>query len=181
MSIGKAMQDGPGAGSDPGAGNDPASRTLFSAVITPHRSLPPEAFRVMMALLCCVAALMGIRFVVFGFWPVAGFIGLDILGLYIAFRISYSRGRAFEEIRLTPVELMLRRVGHRGDAREWHFNPLWTRLVRETHEEFGLQRLTLVSRGQQIVIAGELSPEERAHFADEFGAALNRAKSGIGF
>ena len=85
---------------------------------------------------------------VFGFWPVSGFLGLDILGLYIAFQVSYRRARSFEEIRLTPVELSFRRVSHRGEARDWHLNPLWTKLVRETHAEFGLQRLALVSRGE---------------------------------
>jgi uncharacterized membrane protein len=174
MSVGKAMLD---EGGGPG---DPAERTLFSAVITPHRSLDPESFRLMMVLLCVVTGLLALRFVAFGFWPVAGFLGLDVLGLYIAFKVSYRRGRAFEEVRLTPIELLLRHVSHRGEEREWRLNPLWTKLVRETHAEFGLQRLTLVSRGERIVIAGELSPGERAHFADAFGDALGRAKRGLG-
>lgn len=171
MSVGKARLD---EGAD-----DPAGRTLFSAVITPHRSLDPASFRTMMVVLSAIAAVLSLRFIAFGFWPVAGFLCLDVVALFIAFKISYLRARAFEEIRLTPIELMLRRVSHRGEAREWHLNPLWTKLVRETHEEFGLQRLTLVSRGERIVIAGELSPGERADFADEFAEALGRAKRGI--
>ena len=161
--------------------DDPATRTLFSAIITPHRSLGPEGFRAMMVALCVVAGLLGLRFLVFGLWPVFGFLFVDVLGLYVAFKVSYARARAFEEVRLTPIELLLRRVSHRGEEREWRFNPLWTRLQRDIHAEFGLQRLVLVSRGQQVVIAGALSPEERAHFADAFGAALSRAKSGLVF
>jgi uncharacterized membrane protein len=157
----------------------PADENLFAAIIRPHRSLNPSAFRTMMVVLAVFSAFLALRFVALGFWPVAGFIGLDIVGLYVAFTISYRRGRAFEEVRLTPLELLLRRVGPLGDAREWRLNPIWTRLVRETHEEFGLQRLLVVSRGERIVIAGELSPEERAHFAEEFGAALGRARDGI--
>ena len=42
---------------------------------------------------------------------------------------------------LTPFELLLRRVSHRGERREWRFNPLWTKLRREADDEFGLQRL----------------------------------------
>ena len=173
MEAGKGMLD-----ANARLGSDPAERALFSAVITPHRSLDPRSFRVMIVLLVGLAAAMGIRFVAFGFWPVAGFLGLDVLGLYIAFRISYRRARAFEEVVLTPIELLLRRVGHRGDRREWRFNPLWTQLERDTHAEFGLQRLTVVSRGQHIVIGGALSPAERADFADAFGDALGRAKRG---
>lgn len=175
MSAGKAMLN---EGS--GEAGGPADRTLFSAVITPHRSLDPESFRLMMAVLCAVSALLALRFIAFGFWPVAAFLALDVLALYVAFKVSYRRARGFEEVRLTAIELLLRRVSHRGDTREWRLNPLWTKLVRETHAEFGLQRLTLVSRGERIVIAGELSPAERAHFAEAFADALGRAKRGFG-
>lgn len=163
----------------PGDEPDPSAAPVFAATITPHRSLGPEGFRVMMTLLCIAAAMLAVRFISLGFWPVSGFLGLDILGLYIAFQVSYRRARSFEEIRLTPVELSFRRVSHRGESREWHLNPLWTKLVRETHEEFGLQRLALVSRGERIVIGGALSPEERAHFADEFGRALMQVKRAV--
>ncbi|MDB5591305.1 DUF2244 domain-containing protein [Enterovirga sp.] len=158
---------------------DRAEQPVFAAVIKPHRSLGPEGFRVLMVVLSVVAAALALRFVALGFWPVTGFLGLDVLALYVAFRISYRRARAFEEVSLTPVEILFRSVTHRGQAREWRFNPLWTRLVRETHEEFGLQRLALVSGRQRIVIGRELSPAERADFADAFGAALSRVKRGM--
>lgn len=163
---------------NPGPDREADASPLFEATITPHRSLGPEGFRIMMALCGLAAAIVALRFIALGFWPVTGFLGFDILALYVAFRVSYSRARAFEEVRLTPLELLFRRVSHRGERQEWRLNPLWTRLVRETHEEFGLQRLALVSRGQRIVIAGALSPGERAHFADAFGAALSRVKRG---
>ena len=46
--------------------------------------------------------------------------------------------------------------------REWRFNPLWTKLVSVDDEEFGLQRLTLVSRRQEVAVARDAGPEERA-------------------
>ena len=67
---------------------------------------------------------------------------------------------------------------HRGEERQWRLNPLWTKLVRETHAEFGLQRIALVSGRERIVIARELSPGERESLADALGAALSRAKRG---
>jgi uncharacterized membrane protein len=153
-------------------------RTIFAATIRPHRSLGPLGFRVMMAICAGVAAVAALRFIALGFWPVSGFLGIDLLGLYIAFRVSNSRARAFEEVVLTRLVLFCRKVTHRGEAREWRFNPLWTRLDRDLHEEFGLQRLALVSRGQHIVIAGALSPPEREHLADELGQALAQVKRG---
>ena len=69
-------------------------------------------------------------------------------------------------------------VTHRGERSERRFNPLWTRLDREHDEDWGLMALALVSRGERVVIASELSPPERADFADAFGEALSRAKRG---
>ena len=153
-------------------------KPVFSAVIRPHRSLSPQGFRIVMVLLCVISVVASLPFVLMGFWPVAGFFGLDFLGLYIAFQISYRQGRSFELLELTPVRLMLRKVSHRGETREWRFNPLWTRLDREVDDEFGLQKLALASRGQRVVIARDLSPPERETLAADFGRALSRVKRG---
>ena len=151
---------------------------VFSAVIRPHRSLSPQGFKVVMVLVCLTSLVASIPFVVMGFWPVAGFFGLDLVGLYIALRVSFRSGRSFEEVVLTPIELLFRQVSHRGERREWRFNPLWTKIDREDDDEFGLQRLRLVSRGEQVTIAGPLSPPERESFAAALGQALARVKRG---
>lgn len=149
---------------------------LFSAVIVPHRSLGADGFRVVMTLCCLVMVGASVPFVAAGFWPVSGFFGLDLLALYIAFRVNYRRARAVEEVVVTRIELLLRQVSHRGHCAEWRFNPLWTRLDRVEDEEFGLLRLALVSRGEQVVIARDLSPPERASLAEALGRALADAK-----
>jgi uncharacterized membrane protein len=154
-------------------------RPVFAAVIRPYRSLGPEGFRILMAVCAVVAGLAAIRIATLGFWPVSGFLLLDVLALYIAFRISYRRANSVEELVLTPIELMFRRVSHRGETSEWRLNPLWTKLDRDMDEEYGLQRLALVSRGQRILIARELSPGEREHLADELGRALAKVKRGF--
>ena len=66
--------------------------------------------------LCCLGtAAASIPFVVLGAWPVAGFFGLDLLALYAAFLISFRSGRSFEELELTPLELLFRKVTWRGE------------------------------------------------------------------
>ena len=151
---------------------------VFSAVIRPHRSLSPQGFRIVMVLLCVISVVASLPFVLMGFWPVAGFFGLDFLGLYIAFQVSYRQGRSFELLELTPVRLILRKVSHRGETREWRFNPLWTRLDRQEDDEFGLQHLALISRGERVVIARDLSPPERESLANALGRALSDIKRG---
>jgi uncharacterized membrane protein len=155
-------------------------RPVFAAVIRPHRSLGARGFRTVMTLCCLATIVASTPFVVLGFWPVAGFFGLDLLALFIAFRVNFRAVSSFEEVVLTPIELLIRRVSHRGVAREWRLNPLWTRLSREQEDdEFGLLRLALHSRGERIVIAGALSPGERESFAEAFGRALADVKRGF--
>src|SRR5579862_4653775 len=97
------------------AGNAPdAEPTLFSAIITPHRSLGGVGFLVLMGVLSAVSFAAGIVFLMLGAWPVFGFFGLDVLLVYWAFRINYRRSKATEEISITPSELRVRRVSHRG-------------------------------------------------------------------
>jgi len=160
------------------ADSDRFEQPVFSAVIRPHRSLSPQGFKVVMVLVCLASLIASIPFVVMGFWPVAGFFGLDFLGLYIAFRVNYRQGESFELLELTPIRLLLRKVTHRGEVTEWRFNPLWTRLHRQMDDEFGVQELTLASRGQQVVVAHDLSPPERESLADELSRALADLKRG---
>ena len=159
--------------------NDPMSEpTIFSAVITPNRSLDRVGFIVLMSLVSFVSFVGGIVFFIAGAWPVVGFFGLDVALLYWAFKLNYARAAAYEEVTVTAAELKLRKVSHRGEVREWTLNPLWTKLDREAHADFGLLRLFLVSRGTRLAVANFLGPQEREGFADALSAALNEARRG---
>ena len=69
-----------------------------------------------------------------------GFLGLDVLLVYLAFRLNFSAAKAYEEVTVTPSELRVRKVSHLGRAREWVLNPLWVKLDRVVHAEFGVER-----------------------------------------
>ncbi len=159
--------------------NDPTREpTIFSAIVTPHRSLSHAGFVLVMALVGGVSFIGGLFFFLLDAWPIVGFLGLDVLLVYWAFRANYRAAAAFEQIVVTPSELTFRKVSHRGQVSEWTFNPLWTRLDRETHEDFGLQKLFLVSRGRRLAVASALSPPERESFAQALSAALGEARRG---
>ena len=152
---------------------------LFSARLTPHRSLNRTGFLVLMAFLTAVSFAAGVAFLVMGAWPVFGFFGLDVLVIYWAFRINFRRAAAVEEISVTPSELRVRRISHRGHVVEWVLNPLWVRLDQKTHAEFGIERLYLVSKGRRVSVGSFLGPDEKASFAKALLAALQTAKRGI--
>jgi uncharacterized membrane protein len=152
--------------------------TIFAAVLTPHRSLGPTGFLVFMLVLGGLSFASGMVFLLMGAWPVFGFLGLDVLLVYWAFRANYRAAGAYEEVTVTATELMVRKVSHHGRVREWTLNPLWVRLHRDVHEEFGVQRLFLVSQGRRLAIAGCLGPSEKESFAHALSAALGEAKRG---
>lgn len=160
--------------------NDPHREpTIFSATITPHRSLGPTGFLVLMCCLAGASFATGVVFILLGAWPVFGFLGLDVLLVYLAFRANYRAANAYEEVIVTPSELTVRKVTPRGRVREeWTANPLWVRLQQDVHQEFGVERLFLISRGRRLAIAGFLGPKEKQSFAQALSQALFEAKRG---
>ena len=165
------------------AGNDfdpaPDQPTLFSARVTPHRSLNRTGFLVLMSFIAAVSFVAGIAFWMMGAWPVLGFFGLDVLVIYWAFRINFRSADATEDIVVTASELRVRRVSHRGHLIEWSFNPLWVQLEQTGDPEFGIERIYLVSRGRRVSVGQFLGPDEKASFAKALLAALQTAKRGI--
>jgi uncharacterized membrane protein len=157
---------------------EPADPELFSALLTPHRSLNRTGFLVLMSVVSAVSFVGGVAAVLMGAWPILGFFGLDALAIYWAFRVNFRRARAYEEVSITASELRLRRVSHRGQVMEWRFNPLWVRLDQVVHQEFGIEKLYLLSGGRRIGIASFLSPDEKASFAKALMAGLQAAKRG---
>lgn len=156
-----------------------ADAQVFAAEIRPHRSLTTRGFVTVMIGFSALATMISVPFFLMGAWPVVGFLGLDVLALWLAFRISFRQARACEQVALTYVELLIRKVSARGAAREWRFNPSWVRLETESDEDFGMTGIAVASRGRRIAVAEALSPHERADFAEAFGRALATVKAGM--
>ena len=151
---------------------------LFEAILRPHRSLTPKRIRIMIGLVALASLFAAIPFVVLGFWPIAGFYGLDIALLYWAFRFNMRDAQALEEIKLSALELSIRKVDPRGQERCWSFTPIWTRLERDFGKDQELRQLQLVSRGIKLPIAECLSQEDRKDFGTCLATALQEARKG---
>jgi uncharacterized membrane protein len=153
-------------------------KRIYKTRLAPHRSLTPRQVNCFILLLGVGTAALSTPFYLMGAWPVVGFMGLDVLALYIAFRVSFRSARAFETLDLTPFELQLVKTTANGRRAEWRFDTYWLRLERETHEEFGTQRVLLVSRGERVEVGAFLGPDQKAELADDLSRALAAAKSG---
>lgn len=149
---------------------------LFDAVLTPHRSLSPRGFLILMTALSLVSFAGGLFFFLVGAWPVVGFLGLDVLLVYIAFRVNYRRARMYETLHLTRDTLTVRRVDHWGGETRWRFKPAWLQVLLDDPPAHG-SPLTLRSHGRSLAIGDFLTAEERRGLADALRAALIEARS----
>ncbi len=157
----------------------PADAVIFSARLRPHRSMTAAQSRVVLGAVGVGGVVTSFPFWLMGAWPVVGFMGLDVLAVYLAFRASFRQARAYEDVNLTVLELLVAKVSPRGRRAEWRFNPSWVRLRRDQHEEFGTLRIDVLSRGKALEVASFLGPEQKGAFYDRFLVALNQAKSGM--
>jgi uncharacterized membrane protein len=144
---------------------------LYNAELAPHCSLPPRGFAAVMLLLAGVSGAVALVFVLRGAWPVTPFFGLDLLLVYVAFRISYRQARRREALRLTEESLTVERIDPRGERRSWRFQPFWLRVVLEEKDEHS-NRLVLASHGRSLVVGSFLAPAERRTVARGLKAAL---------
>ncbi|ESR26089.1 DUF2244 domain-containing protein [Lutibaculum baratangense] len=156
----------------------PPDQLIFNAVITPHRSLSPRGFLLLMGTIGLAGFGTGLVFFAMGAWPVMGFMGLDIALVYWAFRANYRAARARETVILTGRQIIVRRASHSGARAEWTFNPYWTKLDIRRDAEGEVEAVAFVSRGRSVRVAEWLSPKERDSFARALQAALSEARSG---
>lgn len=148
-------------------------RVLYDAVLTPHRSLPPVGFVVLMLVMAGVSFCVSLAFVLNGAWPISPFFGVDVALVYVAFRISYRRARLREELRLTEESFTVEQICARGRRRRWLFQPFWLRVTLEEKDEHS-NRLVLTSHGRSLVVGSFLGPAERRTVAGGLKDALTR-------
>lgn len=136
----------------------------FDAVLHPNASLSPRGFFLLMAFIGLISFCAGIAFVMVGAWPVFGFFGIDIVLVYLAFKLNYRDARRYETIRLTDSALTVERFTPSGRRERWRFQPYWLKVEIDDDPVPG-STVTLRSHGRMVEIGSFLSPEERLDFA----------------
>jgi uncharacterized membrane protein len=143
----------------------------FDAVLYPNCSLGRLGFAVLMAAIVLASVAVGAGFMMVGAWPVTGFLGLDVLLIYLAFRWNYRQARRAEFVRLDQDGLTVRRLEPDGRSQDWCFEPYWVRVSidRPTRHD---HRLVLSSHGQRLEIGAFLTIDERLELARALNEAL---------
>lgn len=149
----------------------------FRAVLTPHRSLSKAGFLVLMLVFAGACFSLGAVFYALGAWPVVGFLGLDVLAIFVAFQLNYRAARAYEMVEVTPETLTVTRVDPRGRHRRFDFNPYWAKVLLFEFPD-GRNDLRLAAQGRELSFGRFLTDDERRDFADALKGALLQARGG---
>lgn len=120
---------------------------------------------------------VGLVFFFLGLWPVLGFLGLDVLLIYLAFRSNYRTAKAYEDVEISRQRVLLRKVSPGGRAQDHAFPRLGTRFETERHEEIGITKMRLAHRKDSVEFGYFLNPLDRESFAVAFRHALATARN----
>lgn len=145
-------------------------------VLLPHRSLGPKGFLVVMGLIGGVSFVAGLAFALVGAWPVFGFLGLDVLLVWFAFRASYRAGRVRERITIYQGDLTIRRRDTRGREQVWAFPSYWARSDVEVDERDG-PKLFVGSHDRRVRVGAFLTEEELYAFRNTLDDALQLSRA----
>ena len=152
------------------------AKPLFAATLTPHRSLSPRGKRVVIGLVAALALVPGLVFYVAGAWPVVGFMGLDVLAIWVALTVSMRGGKSYEVVTLWPGTLELKKVDAKGAEDVLTFLPSNVRFVIDRDFNERVTGLWLKERDRRVALGVFLSTEEKLSFSKAFGTALKRAR-----
>ncbi|MDA0340384.1 MAG: DUF2244 domain-containing protein [Proteobacteria bacterium] len=151
---------------------------FFEIFLVPHRSLPPVGFLAVMAVLIGLSVAIGVGFTIAGAWPVISFLGLDIVLVYAAFRISYRAACRSERVRLTAQELEVVFLDGADGGRRAVLEPYWARVdlapVNRKHT-----RLVLRSHGRALELGSFLGAEEKVALAETLTDALHQWRNRV--
>ncbi|MHA1188843.1 MAG: DUF2244 domain-containing protein [Alphaproteobacteria bacterium] len=156
----------------------PSGKPDFSALLTPHRSLGPHGFVILMVMIGAPSFVAGLLFYRFGAWPIVGFFGLDFLLIWLAFHLNFRSARAYEEIDIQVSALTIRKVAANGRAHVDIFNPAWVRLDIARDNEDSVAAIHVFFRDKAVQIGAFLNPQDRTEFAAAFADALMSARNG---
>lgn len=155
---------------------DAPARLYLDAELAPTRSLSRGGFAWLVIIFGTFNLALATLFKIAGAPFVPIFLGLDVLGLVLAFQLSYRSARQTERVSVTADEIRVTRRTPRSSRTIWTSATAFTRVELE-HPDAHEARVRLFSKGRDLTLAAALSPRERAAFARELQAAVSAARA----
>ena len=149
------------------------NKKLYSITLKPYRSLNKIGFITMMVVLSGFSFITGIIFMKKGAWPVFGFFGLDILLVYIFFRLSYKSGKEFEVINLTKKKLIIKKYKEKKIIKTYILDANWVKIQIQNPLEHS-SKLQVSSKNKSIIIGSFLRLDEKIEVLQNIENALRK-------
>ena len=153
-----------------------AARLHLDALITPTRSLPLKGFAVLLGVVLALNLMVAVVFLAIGAAPILLFLAAGVLGLCLAFWISYRQARARERVRITADQVIVVRERGRLSRTVWSSPTAFTRVSLEKDKREGAEVRLMIS-GRRLTIGSSLGPKERVGLAESVEAAIRSARA----
>ncbi len=138
--------------------------SLIKLRLEPSQSLRPEGANLVLVILGSFGLVISGSFMVFGAWPVFGFMALDVLLIYIAFQSQYRRSDRGEEITICNDKIEIKYFNGGICVKTILLNKYWAKL--EHFDSFNRQsKLMFSSHGKFSEIGEFLSLKEKQKLA----------------
>lgn len=159
----------------------PQHRFRETLTIWPHRSLSPRGFILVMAALASLAFCIGLGFFLLGAWPVIGFLGLEVLVVWMAFKLNYRAARRRQHLTATTSKLKIENVSPEGARETTELPTAWVNVELTPREEPEMrsrhrQKVIVRSHGKTAEIGNFLHPAETPQLAREVRRMVDRAR-----
>ena len=151
----------------------PNAPTLYlDRTLTQHRALSMAGRRAVLGLFIAGNLVVAAFLIVIHAFPVPFFLGLDLIGVLVAFHVSERRSQRTERVTVSADSITVSRVQPGAESRTvWIAPPAFTRI------EEGARALRLRRAGRSLAFATTLGAQDRTRLAAEIASALRAAQN----
>ena len=146
---------------------------LYEISLYPYRSLNKTGFFILMFSLGLISFVAGIIFMIKGAWPVFGFFGLDILLVYIFFKINFRSGKKKEILILTKNQLIVEFYNSKKISKTYYLDAHWLQ-IRLSKLKNEMSKLKISSKNKSIIIGSFLRYQEKIDVVKSLKKALKK-------
>ena len=136
------------------------NKKLYEISLYPYRSLNKTGFFILMFALGLISFIAGIIFMLKGAWPVFGFFGLDVLLVYIFFKINFKSGKKKEIIILTKNQLIIEVYNSKKILKKHYLDANWLK-INLTKLKNEMSKLQISSKNKSIIVGSFLRHQEK--------------------
>ena len=150
--------------------------------IWPHRSLSKRGFAIVLIALGSLAFAIGVGFFLAGAWPVFGFLGVEFLVVYVAFKMNYRAAQKRQSITVTDKTLRIDTTHPSGKHETASLPTPWVKVTVSPGEAPDItsryqQKITVSSHGQSVIVADFVHPAETPQLARHISGMIDRARN----